>query len=65
METLKLVWFSVRQLSALGYWQAGAEMFGGDDRRAYADAHRGLQIAAAEALQEKLVSAHLAPRSAG
>lgn len=54
METLKLIMFSLQQLSALGYWQAGAEMFGGDDRRAYADAHRALQIMAAEALQQKV-----------
>lgn len=53
METFKLILFSLQQLSALGYWQAGAEMFGGDERRAYADAHRALQIMAAEALQEK------------
>ncbi|MCR9089615.1 MAG: hypothetical protein NXH97_23100 [Rhodobacteraceae bacterium] len=53
METLKLILFSLQQLSALGYWQAGAEMLGGDERRAYADAHRALQIMAAEALQEK------------
>lgn len=57
METLKLVWFSLHHLSALGYWQAGAEMFGGDDRRAYADAHRALQMTAAQALQEKALGA--------
>ncbi|MCV6596611.1 MAG: hypothetical protein OIF40_05940 [Mangrovicoccus sp.] len=63
MQVLKLVLFSLRELSALGYWQAGAEMFGGEERRAYADAHRGLQIAAAEALQERLRPAQLVPRS--
>lgn len=51
MELVKLVLFSLRQLSALGYWQAGAEMFGGDERRVHADAHRALQIMAADALQ--------------
>ena len=53
METLKLILFSLQQLSALGYWHAGAEMLGEDERRAYADAHRALQIMAAEALQER------------
>lgn len=53
METLKLIAFSLHQISALGYWQAGAEMFGSEDRRAYADAHRALQMMAADALQQK------------
>lgn len=57
MRTLKLILFSLRQLSALGYWQAGAEMFGGDTRRAYADAHRALQIETATLLRQQFVSA--------
>jgi hypothetical protein len=50
--------FSLRQLSALGYWQAGAEMFGGDLRRAHADAHRALQIETATLLQASLRPRH-------
>ena len=54
---LRLTLFSLRQLSAMGYWQAGAEMCGGDTRRARADAHRHLHNEAAALLREAL---HLA-----
>jgi hypothetical protein len=52
MTTLKLIAFALRNLAALGYWQAGAEMCGGERRRARADAHRRLQILAADALHD-------------
>lgn len=58
MTTLRLMAFSLKHLSCLGYWQAGAEMCGGDLRRARADAHRQLQIEAAQELRRLL----LAPR---
>ena len=55
---LRLTLFSLRQLSAMGYWQAGAEMCGGDTRRAHADAHRHLHDETAAMLREAL---HLSP----
>lgn len=54
MTTLKLMAFSLRHLAALGYWQAGAEMYGGDTRRARADAHRQLQMLASGALHQQV-----------
>lgn len=51
MTRVRLVLFSLRQLSLLGHYQAGAEMFGGETRRARADAYRALQIEASEALR--------------
>lgn len=59
---LRLTLFSLRQLSAMGYWQAGAEMCGGDIRRAHADAHRHLHNEAAAMLREAL---HLATARRG
>ncbi|MGB0660291.1 MAG: hypothetical protein ACPGNV_08925 [Mangrovicoccus sp.] len=59
MVYLRLVMFSLNQLSSLGHWYAGAEMFGGDTRRARADAHRGLHNLASDELH-KVASTQLA-----
>lgn len=55
MTILRLMLFSVRQLSALGYWQATAELCGGEECRARADAHRALQIMTADLLRARLL----------
>ena len=55
MPLPKLIWFSLRQLSAMGYYQAGAEMFGGERRRRHAVAHRNLLNAAGLAARKELL----------
>ncbi len=54
MVYLQLILFSLRQLSALGLWQSGAELGGSEELRRRADRHRRLQVAAAEALRRQL-----------
>ncbi|MBE3637837.1 hypothetical protein [Mangrovicoccus algicola] len=54
MIYLKIALFSLRQLSALGLWQAGAELGGSPELRRRAARHRRLQSAAAEALRDQL-----------
>ncbi len=54
MVYLRLMMFSLRQLSALGLWQAGAELGGSEELRRRTDRHRRLQVAAAEALRQQL-----------
>ena len=53
MTKLKLILFTIQQFSELGLWQAGAEMCGGDVRRARASAHRRLAAAGCAALMPK------------
>ncbi len=48
---LKLMLFSLRHLSAYGLCKAGADMFGGADRRCRVVAHLTLRDMAAEALR--------------
>lgn len=48
---LRLVIFALRTLSALGHWQATAEMTGRETARAKAEAYRRLQNHAADALR--------------
>ena len=50
----KLIWFALRQLSALGYYHAGAEMFGGERRRQHAVAYLNLSNAAGAAVRKEL-----------
>ncbi len=54
MIYVRLILFSIRQLSLLGHWQAGAELVGGEVLRHRADRHRYLQIQAAMALRAQL-----------
>ncbi|MEM1079871.1 MAG: hypothetical protein AAGI09_15255 [Pseudomonadota bacterium] len=42
MTFLKTLGFAVHNLSRMGYYHAGAEMCGGSERRAKADAYRNL-----------------------
>lgn len=42
MRHAKLIWLAMRQLSHYGQHYAGAEMFGGAERRARSDAYRHL-----------------------
>lgn len=51
----KLIWFALRELSAMGYYQAGAEMFGGERRRQHAVAHRNLSNAAGSVVRKELL----------
>jgi len=55
MPNPKLIWFAFRQLSAMGYYQAGAEMFGGESRRQLAVAHMNLSNAAGVAVRKGLI----------
>ena len=55
MPIPKLIWFALRELSALGYYHAGAEMFGGERRRRHAVAHRNLSNAAGDAVRKELL----------
>lgn len=56
MPQVKLIWFALRQLSAMGYYHAGAEMFGGSERRARADVHRHLSNMTGSAIRDALRS---------
>lgn len=53
MQTVRLLLFSLRQLSAYGQWKAGADMFGGDARKLRVVAHLRLRDSAAEALRRR------------
>ncbi len=54
MQMLKLIWFSMQQMSRMGLAQAGAEMTGGDVLRARADAHRELHRQTGMAIRAKV-----------
>lgn len=56
MPNPRLIWFALRQLSALGYYHAGAEMFGGQERRAHADVHRKLSNLCGAAVRTEVQS---------
>lgn len=52
-RSLKLMLFSLRQLSAYSFWKAGADMFGGTDRRCRVAVHLTLRDMAAENLRRR------------
>lgn len=54
MFYLRLVLFSLRQLSLLGAWQSGAELSGSAALRQRADRHRHLQMEASRLLRARL-----------
>lgn len=54
MFYLRVMVFSIRQLSLLGAWQSGAELTGSEELRRRADRHRYLQMEAARLLQARL-----------
>lgn len=54
MTYIRLILFSLRQLSAIGVWQAGAELDGSEELRRRVLRHRRLQHAASQALRAKL-----------
>lgn len=53
MHTLRLVLFSLRQLSAYGLSKAGSDMFGGEARAYRTAAHLRLRDMAADALRHR------------
>ena len=57
MPRPELLWFAIRQLSAMGYYHAGAEMFGGEERRARADVHRNLSNMTGKAIRASVRTA--------
>lgn len=42
MTFFRILFFALQNMSRMGYYQAGAEMCGGSERRAKADAYRAL-----------------------
>lgn len=57
MTFFRILFFALRNLSRMGYYQAGAEMCGGSERRAKADAYRALHNMTAPLVRASLVAA--------
>ncbi len=54
MRVVKLIWFSLCQMSRMGLAQASAEMVGGETLRSRADAHRDLHRQSGMAIRDEL-----------
>ncbi len=48
-----LMFFSLRYLTAYGFWKAGADMFGGTERRQRVAAYLAVRDMAADALRRR------------
>jgi hypothetical protein len=57
MTLLKTLVFALRLRSRMGYYQAGAQMCGGEERRAKADAYRTLGNSAGALLRAQVLGA--------
>jgi len=63
MNYLKFAYFTLRNLSRMGLWQAGAELTGSDTLRARANGHARVHAMAQDALHAE-VRARLDTRAA-
>lgn len=63
MTLLKTLAFALRNLSRMGYYHAGAELCGGEERRAKADVYRNLSNMTGSVVRAQIAEAFArAPR---